>query len=618
MAGAIGRRAVAAAMVEEQELLARQRVLQRRTAGIAGCGIRGDAADASAREFGILEQKQRSVRGGIDPLDTVVHGGLQCSNTAVDLCGQDRIPLLAVKAIGGHKAAAMRYLPVLLAVLLALFVPALAQAEPADIDAAARGVVRVVIIGRQGEELQPITHGTGFAVAPDKVVTNAHVVRDALRDEDLRIGIVPSGGGEAVYGQPIAVSSRSDLALIRITGDLRLPPLAIAGGVPPDSGEVISVGYPMNVDRAQGLDLRDIFRSQPPVKSPGFISGARPSRQFDTILHTAPIARGNSGGPLLDQCGRVLGVNSFGADNAGGDAEFFFAVSNRELVPFLRANDVEPVISNVACRSMADLDAAERERLQREQLAARADLAQRSEALRTKRDRAQLEAEQAVIAEREDRLFLAFVLLLTALALGQWAMRLYHGEPRDETRLRLVAGATAVIVLVALAAYLTRPGLDAIDRRVAAAMHQDAPVEGGGSEPGGDLTLSCRLVPERSRVTSAQAQDIEFDWTPRGCVNDRTQYGFAGGTWSRVFVPNSEDAVSVNSFDPDRRVFRTERYLLPRSEMAAARAARGKYVAPSCDTEDAAAKLGELQSEVLGKLPRKANERLVYECDARP
>ena len=255
-----------------------------------------------------------------------------------------------------------------IAALLALLAPLLAsvpaQAEPADIDAAARGVVRVVIVGERDGELFPISHGTGFAVTGDTVVTNAHVVRDALRDEGMQIGIVPTGGGEAVYGRIIAVLARNDLALIRITGDLRLPPLALAGGMPPDSGEVTSVGYPMNVDRAQGLDISDIFRSQPPVKSRGFISGARPSRQFDTILHTAPIARGNSGGPLLDPCGRVVGVNSFGADNDGGDAEFFFAVSNRERVPFLRANDVEPRINTSTCRSMADLDEAERERLE--------------------------------------------------------------------------------------------------------------------------------------------------------------------------------------------------------------------------------------------------------------
>ena len=536
---------------------------------------------------------------------------------AFDAC----IPKLAVKAIGRHKRLPMSRFLARLAILLALVAPALtpmpALAEPADIDAAARGVVRVVIIGDNNGELFPISHGTGFAVSGDTVVTNAHVVRDALRDEGMQIGIVPNGGGEAVYGRIVAVLARNDLALIRITGSLRLPPLALAGGAPPDSGEVTSVGYPMNVDRAQGLDLSDIFRSQPPVKSRGYVSGARPSRQFDTILHTAPIARGNSGGPLLDPCGRVVGVNSFGADNDGGDAEFFFAVSNRELVPFLRANDVEPRIIAAECRSMADLDEAERDRMEREQSAARADLAERAEARRIKRERALLEAEQGVFVEREDRVFLAVVLLLVAFGLGQWALALWQADPRDEKRARIVGGASAALVLAAVAAYLTRPGLDEIDRRVAAAMQDPDDGEGEAEAPGGDLALLCRLVPERSRVTSAKVEDIEFDWTADGCVNERTQYGLAGGSWSRVFVPNAEDAVSVSSFDPDRRIFRTERYLLPREAMSAARAARGKYSAPECGSDNAAAKLGDLQGEVLAQLPGQANERLVYECSTR-
>ncbi len=501
--------------------------------------------------------------------------------------------------------------------ICAFLVPALAQAEPADIDAAARGVVRVIIISSDGDELYPVSHGTGFAVSSDKVVTNAHVIRDAMRDRDLRIGIIPSGGGEAVYGQPIAISPTNDLALVRITGSLRLPPLALSGGMPPDNGDVTSVGYPMNVDRAQGLGMGDIFRSQPPVKSRGFISGTRPSRQFDTILHTAPIARGNSGGPLLDNCGRVLGVNSFGADNDGGDAEFFFAVSNRELIPFLRANGVTPRVNEMPCRSMADLDAAERERADREQTAARQEMSSRAEKTRAKRDRAQIEAEQGVITDREDRVFLSFVLLLAAFGLGQWTLAIHNSDPRDEKRLRIVAAATIVCVLAALAAYLTRPGLDEIDRRVAAAMQDDAP--SSPDEPAtGDLALTCTLLPERSRITSAQAEDIDFDWQEGGCVNGRTQYGFAGGTWSRLFVPNSEDAVSVNSFDPDRRTYRVERYLLSRSAMEEARIARGKYDAPKCGDEGAAGQLGDLQGEVLGLLPQQPNERLVYECRTRP
>ncbi|MEL7218642.1 MAG: serine protease [Pseudomonadota bacterium] len=205
----------------------------------------------------------------------------------------------------------------LLATLLALvFASGTARADPGDVDAAARGVVRVVLIGQEGEEIVPISHGSGFAVTPTKVVTNAHVIREALQDDTLRIGIVPSEGEDAEFARPVAVSPRNDLALLEFAEPgMRLPPLTIAGGVSGDMGEVSAVGYPMNVDLAQGLEIGDIFRAQPPVKSRGFLSGERPSRQFDTILHTAPIARGNSGGPLLDGCGRVLGVNSFGADS---------------------------------------------------------------------------------------------------------------------------------------------------------------------------------------------------------------------------------------------------------------------------------------------------------------
>lgn len=75
---------------------------------------------------------------------------------------------------------------ILLALLIApLGVPTPAYAEPADIDAAARGVVRIVIFARSqdgggDDSLYPLSHGTGFAVSPQRIVTNAHVVREAL------------------------------------------------------------------------------------------------------------------------------------------------------------------------------------------------------------------------------------------------------------------------------------------------------------------------------------------------------------------------------------------------------------------------------------------------------
>lgn len=509
------------------------------------------------------------------------------------------------------------------AAIVALVWSTLALADPADVNAAARGVVRVVIIGTdgvgEGAETYPISHGSGFAISSRRIVTNAHVVRDAAGDDSVRIGIVPSQGDRTGFARIVAVSPRNDLALLEIVGNLRLPPLTISGDTNGDSGEVSAVGYPMNVDQAQGLDIADIFRAQPPVKSRGFLSGVRPSRQFDTILHTAPIARGNSGGPLLDGCGRVLGVNSFGADSGGSDAEFFFAVSTRELLPFLRANGVEAQVNGQPCRSLAELDAAERAEIERAQVLSRAQLAKRSEESRSRRARVQLEAEQSVREDRENAMALAFVLVLVSGAAGLVAWRAYNDEA-DRERTIMIAGTVSAIALVAaLALWFTRPGIDAIDRKVNAAMaEKDARVAGRPTASASAGALSCTLDAERSRITGSPAEALTLEWTNDGCVNGRTQYGFSGGSWSRVFVPNSEDAVAVNRYDPETRIFRTDRYLLGSAAMAVARSARSKYTPPQCANAGAAAKLGDLQGAVTASLPPSPNERLTYRCAVEP
>lgn len=504
------------------------------------------------------------------------------------------------------------------ACLITLLAPQAAFADAADIDAAARGVVRVVIVGTDGREVYPVSHGSGFAVSPTQIVTNAHVIREALQDDTLRIGVVPSEGDEAAYARPVSVSPRNDLALLEISeGALRLAPLTISGSLVGDMGDVSAVGYPMNVDRAQGLDIGDIFRSQPPVKSRGFLSGARPSRQFDTILHTAPIARGNSGGPLLDSCGRVLGVNSFGADSDGSDAEFYFAVSIRELLPFLRENAIDPSVNASPCRSIADVEAAERARIEQQRTEARERLAARDAELRERRNRAQLEAQLAVQDERENAVALSLILLLIAVAAGYVAeqARLKEGGERRMT----VAIVIAVAALAgAIAFWLMRPGIDEIDRRVEAAMKAEQG-EGPDQAPSNarEGTMLCTLVPDRSRVTGARTDDVEFDWAADGCVNTRTQYGLNSGEWTRVLVPDDEEVVSINRYDPATRTYLSERFLLGRSAMAQAREARANYEPPQCSVSDAAQTLGEQQSSVISLLPARPNERLVYSCEPR-
>jgi len=497
--------------------------------------------------------------------------------------------------------------------------PAPAAADPADIDAAARGVVRVIIIGEDGPEIFPISHGTGFAVGGDRIITNAHVVQEAIDDTRLAIGVVPAEGDEAVYARLVSVSPRNDLALLELTETLALPPLTIAGN-PPQSGAVTAVGYPLNVDRAQGLQQADIFRAQPPVTATGFLSGRRPSREFDTILHTAPIARGNSGGPLLDDCGRVIGVNSFGTESAGSDAEFFFAISTRELLPFLRANDVQPRLNSLPCRSLADLEAQE---------IARADALAKAEAERAEREAERLSQQTAearrvityeVMESRANGLALSLLLLIVALGAGGVAAM---GHFQRLMRVRAVAGAITLLAVVgALASWLSRPSFAEIDDRVEEVLREGVDSEGptgaiATPEPtaSGAASLACVLDTDRSRVVGDPQDDISIEWSGDGCVNGRTQYGLTGGRWTRVFVPANEAAVSINRFDPEAGELVMERYLLDLAAMREARAARGQYVAPECGaSEEAAVELAGDQGAIMNALPQRPNERLVYRC----
>lgn len=508
----------------------------------------------------------------------------------------------------------LRLLAALLA-CFALFAALPAQADPSDIDAAARGVVRVIIVEKDGDQMVPVSHGTGFAVTAERVVTNSHVVEQAQQDPNLFIGIVPSDGGQAVYGRIVSVSSRNDLALIATTKPMHLPQLTISGNPNTVSGAVVAVGYPQNVDRAQGLSMADLFRAQPPVESSGSLAGRRPSRQFDTLLHTAPIARGNSGGPLLDACGRVLGVNSFGAESEGADAGFYFAISTRELLPFLRANGITPQINDQPCRSLADLNTEERQRAEQQQVAAEAKARTEEQALALRRDEARRQIDFQILDQRENRMALALVLLLVAL--GAAGFTWVSHEDGEAKRMKVGGGLAIIAMAGAVVAWLSRPSFAEGDNRLQDLLRKEMSAGATGAiavqEPAGALV--CTLQPDRSRVVGAASQTVPLDWKDDGCVNGRTQYGLAGGSWTRVLAPADEASVSINSFDPSTGEYRMDRYLLDSSQLDAVRKARAGYEAPACGAGKGAAQdLGAKQSAVLALLPPTPNERLVYHC----
>ncbi|MHA6718940.1 S1C family serine protease [Sphingomonas sp. RS6] len=502
----------------------------------------------------------------------------------------------------------MRRLLMLVALMVAWSAPARAD----DISAAGRGVVRIVTIAVADDEVVGFGHGSGFAVAPNRIVTNAHVVELASRYPDnVVIGVVPSEGSKSFQGKLIAIDTRRDLALIEFSG-ASLPPLALFSGDVTDGTTLIALGYPGNVDVATARSAADFIRPQSPVRSQGTFGGIRDLEGASVLLHTASIARGNSGGPLLDACGRVLGVNSAITRADEGDATFAFAIADSELVAFLQAANqpyqsvAAPCIS-VEQRMALDKSAEEKARLDAEaqaQMAASAAEAARRTAIE--------KARAANESTRETFMAGAAVLLVFgALALGAGGMLILRDRQRAGVWTAVGGGA---LLLGAVALFVLRPSFDetklVLDETAgnASAAAELPPEQAAGK-------LMCTFEPDRSRVIVSSTEPVELDVGDDGCINGRTQYAESGKRWQRVLVPENEQTVSVLDFDPATATYAATRYLLSADEMARIREIRASVPIKACTGDQAArASLASLQQSIRASLPQVYNEKLVYHC----
>jgi hypothetical protein len=490
-----------------------------------------------------------------------------------------------------------------------------ARADQQDLTAAARGIVRVAIIATDGSQSYFVGHGTGFAVAPDKILTNAHVVELVREEKNLVIGVIPSEGLKSYGGRIVAFSPRNDLALIQID-EGRLPVSTFYAGAVSDGQHVTAIGYPGAVDRAQGLDLKQMVEPLIPVKTSGNVSSGRSSKSYDTILHTAPLAAGNSGGPLVDDCGRVLGVNSFGSVSDGQDAEFGFAVSNREVASFLRQAGVQFLRTTAECKSLAQVSDDDARRLAAETARKDADARALADAHASAVSRARDAAEQQIISGRENAMAIAAVLLAFAvLGLGAAGLTYNQGKQRHALWFGLGGGA---LLIGALLAFFLRPSFSSIeDRLVVPDAGTIVVTNGSGYSPVGDNL--CRIDESRSRITVSELTDVPINWTDGGCVNGKTQFiasqTAAGQQWSRILAPASEAAISVNSFDPATGTYRSDRYLADAETLDRAREIRASSDVEQCSgNSETLAKIVKMQSDLRAILPGQPNERLVYSC----
>lgn len=496
----------------------------------------------------------------------------------------------------------------LTALVFAAFSPAPLLADQKDIDVAARGVVRVVIIQVTPEGPRYVTHGSGFAVEADKIVTNEHVVRDAARRDDHIVVVVPSEGTDITASKILRIDRRHDLALLEIVGDLRLPPLVTLTNFVPNGDEVVALGYPGVVDLPTTDSVNDLLKGEPPVMTRGAVSSSREINQSKVFVHQADIAGGNSGGPLVDQCGRVLGVNRAVTLSQTGEGEFYFAVQQVELLPFLRGANISPRTTDLPCRSLADV---EREEALRNAAAQAEEQAQEEELAAAQAERRE-QIETEVREERENMMAIAAVLLVVTAGVGVFAaMNLQNAHSRQ--RGYILGAIAGVAAIGAGMVWIARPGdSDVIDRL---ADGSDSGSDGDEIEAAafGEGAVICTLDLERSRATGAPARDHEFDWNDAGC-HGTTQYELRGDTWQRIFVPREDYMVRTASINPETGEYRVERYLLPRSQWQIARDTRMNYDPPSCGALNGSERLGDLQDSVFDLLPSEPDERLIYTC----
>ena len=170
--------------------------------------------------------------------------------------------------------------------------------------------------------------GSGFVLDNNGlVITNRHVVSGG--DKEFQI---TGEGGIKTEGRVIYVDRKLDFALVRSNGLKGTKPLPICYATYPSPGQsVVALGSPEGL---AGTVTRGIVSA---VRYPtGDLEGVAPN--YVTLIQTdASISPGNSGGPLVNNKGEVIGINTFNIDY-GRSQNLNFAVS---MVDVLKALEVK-------------------------------------------------------------------------------------------------------------------------------------------------------------------------------------------------------------------------------------------------------------------------------------
>ena len=220
---------------------------------------------------------------------------------------------------------------------------------------AARSVPLTCSAGPNGETAT----GSGFFVAPDLIATNRHVIEGA---DPAGIMVTSKKLGRTTRAQVVAQTPNAeigspDIALLRVSGAAGIQPLAFSTAAAP-LDQVVAAGFPgllMQSDEAfNRLQGGDASAVPEVILTDGRINAIQSAASGMRIIpHSAAVSSGNSGGPLADACGRVIGINTFITANREQVVHANYAQKADGVVAFLRQNGADVADLTGACTPSA-------------------------------------------------------------------------------------------------------------------------------------------------------------------------------------------------------------------------------------------------------------------------
>lgn len=185
--------------------------------------------------------------------------------------------------------------------------------------------------------------GTGFFINPDHVLTNRHVVANAIDDMVMVTNASLRG---ARRGMVVARSDAPgyDFAVIKVMlaeGD-QVPALPLSPTVN-RTDKVSAWGFPALVseqDPAYLRLLRGDFNAVPEVVFTDGVVNAILQTSPRNIVHSAVVSQGNSGGPLVNEKGDVIGINTFIRLDADSNRQTQTALGSDAVMGFLRGKGI--------------------------------------------------------------------------------------------------------------------------------------------------------------------------------------------------------------------------------------------------------------------------------------